>query len=83
MQSRAVRVLSTKHKFIFHIYSQAGFIASHLCLHVQTLLQFDQLVLAGSQGRKGSSNVMLKSRRKAKIPKGSVEGAELNGMSCG
>ena len=39
------------------------------------------LFCADSHGRKGSSNVQLKSRRKAKIPKGSIEGAELNGKS--
>ena len=39
------------------------------------------LFRAESHSRKGSSNVQLKSRRKAKIPKGSVEGAELNGKS--
>ncbi len=33
----------------------------------------------GAAGRKGSSNMLSKSRRKSKTPKGSVEGAELNG----
>lgn len=40
-------------------------------------------LLAGAQGRKGSSNVVLKSRRKVKSTKGSVEGAELNGNHPG
>lgn len=40
-------------------------------------------LLAGAQGRKGSPDVVLKSRRKVKSTKGSVEGAELNGNHPG